>query len=111
MSINLQQYFKLGVDTTNDGIDTPALLQTYRTPTDTTSTLHNKVTIKLPKRGLLTKDSMLIVTPKLNKQPHGAEETCLNVVNGILGSFKRVTLNIDSKPLVDLERLVVLNQC
>lgn len=104
MSINLQQYFKLGTDTTNDAMDTPAIIQTYRTPTDTVSSLHNKVTIKLPKRGLLTKDSMIIVTPQLNGTFTGTNYPMLNTVNGILGSIKRCTLLIDSKPLVDLEQ-------
>lgn len=106
MSINLKQYFQLGTDTTNDAMDTPAVIQTYRTPTDTVSSLHNKVTIKLPKRGLLTKDSMIIVTPKAKNDftTKDANYPMLNTVNGILGSIKRCSLLIDSKPLVDLEQ-------
>ena len=102
-SVNINDYFKLGLDTDSEGIDTPALLNTFRTAPDNVNTLHNRVTFKVPKNGLLTQDSGVVIQCNLTSTANANVDNGLNIVNGILGCVKRSTVLIDSKPLIDLE--------
>ncbi len=104
-SVLLNDYFKLGLDSESEGIDAPALVNTFRTAPVNQNSLHNKVTFKIPKQGLLTKDSGVVIQAELTSSANVAAGVSnnVNVVNGILGSIKRSTLLIDSKPLIDLE--------
>ena len=104
-SVLLNDYFKLGLDSESEGIEAPALVNTFRTAPVNQNSLHNKVTFKIPKQGLLTKDSGVVIQAELTSTANVAATVSnnVNVVNGILGSIKRSTLLIDSKPLIDLE--------
>ena len=102
-SVLLNDYFKLGLDSEAEGIEAPALVNTFRTAPVNQNSLHNKVTFKIPKQGLLTKDSGVVIQAELTSTANVTVSNGVNVVNGILGSIKRSTLLIDSKPLIDLE--------
>ncbi len=53
MSVNLQDYFKLGLDSTNNAGEQPGLINTIRTPADTRSASLNRVTFIVPMVGVL----------------------------------------------------------
>lgn len=99
MALDLQNFFRLGLDSTNQPIEATGLLNTRRVAPSTVSTLHNRVVFRFENEGLLTKDSGVIVQPV---QGTANGNVGLNVVNGILGSIRRATLTIDGKRLTDL---------
>ena len=45
-SVLLNDYFKLGLDSESEGIEAPALVNTFRTAPVNQNSLHNKVTFK-----------------------------------------------------------------
>ena len=101
MSVNLQDYFKLGLDSTNNAGQQPGLINTIRTPADTSSAALNRVTFKVPKIGMLTADSHFNIrfvgdasVPNQN----------LNLITGALGCVKRMRILMGNKILTDIER-------
>ena len=101
---NINEYFSLGLDNEDDPIVNDMVQNTIRTPPDTVSTNFNRVIISLPKIGLLTKDSALVVQPRQNSASgHTGSNVALNIVNGVLGCFKRCSLKIDGKELTNIE--------
>ena len=98
MSLDLNDYFKLGLETTNNPLQN-SLVNTIRTPTDTHSTALNRVTFKCPKVGMLTADSVL----SLQFQQTGSNAT-VNLVNGALGAISRFRILLGGgQVLTDLE--------
>lgn len=105
MSLDLNEYFKLGLDSTENSVQQSGLINTIRTPTDTVSTHLNRITFKVPKIGLLTADSHIVVqiTNTDGATAANASRTTVNFVNGALGSIKRFRLLADNKVVMDLE--------
>lgn len=99
MSVDLNKFFRIGLDTTENPIDQSLIIQ-QRTAPDNINRLQNKVIFKIPKQGILTRDSMLKVP--LFKLSDG-ENTRTNLLNGILGSITRVVLKADNKVITDRE--------
>ena len=98
MSLNLNDYFNLGLDSTENATTQPGLINTIRTPTDTASSGLNRVTFKVPKIGMLTSDSHINIqftTALSNVAP--------NLVAGALSCVERFRIIIDNKVLTDLE--------
>ena len=102
MSLDLNNYFKLGLDSTNDAVNEPGIMNTIRTPTDTASTTLNRITFKVPKIGMLTADSHINVQ-FLTSVMSAAGRVTPNFVNGALGCVKRFRILMDNKVLTDLE--------
>lgn len=102
MSLDLNNYFKLGLDSTNDAVNEPGIMNTIRTPTDTASTQLNRITFKVPKIGMLTGDSHVNVQ-FLTGVAHAQGRCTPNFVNGALGCVKRFRILMDNKVLTDLE--------
>lgn len=100
-SVDVQQYFRLGLDTTDQPISGTGVVNIVRKAPDTISTQHSQVIFRFDNEGLLTKDSGITLRPKLPATAT-ASNVCLNVVNGILGSVKRASLRIDGQTLTDL---------
>jgi len=101
MALDLNSYFKLGLDSTDDGLDTGGILNTIRVAPETVSTLHNRVTFRMENQGLLTKDSGITVSAY--DYQGGNSNARVNILSGILGAIKRCTVRIDDKILVDVE--------
>ena len=57
MTTDLKDYFKLGLDSTENAGEQPGLINTIRTPVDTQSRQLSRVTFKVPKIGMRTGDS------------------------------------------------------
>ena len=104
MSLDLNEYFNLGLESTNQPIENAGLINVFRNPVDTSSSNLNRITFKFPKTGLLTADSMITLQPILSDATATASNFTPNFVNGIIGSIKRTRLLIDGKVLVDLQR-------
>ena len=104
MSLDLNGYFKLGLDSTNDAVNEPGIMNTIRTPTDTSSTQLNRITFKVPKIGMLTGDSHVNVQ-FLNSGTLMSNQgrATPNFVNGALGCVKRFRILMDNRVLTDLE--------
>ncbi len=102
MSLDLNNYFKLGLDSTNDAVNEPGIMNTIRTPTDTSSSTLNRITFKVPKIGMLTEDSHINVQ-FLSSVMHAQGRTTPNFVNGALGCVKRFRILMDNRVLCDLE--------
>lgn len=100
MSIDLNTFFRLGLETTDQPIDQSLIIQ-QRTAPDNINTLQNKITFKIPKTGVLTRDSMLKVNLKASRNVSSTSR--LNLLNGILGSIKRVVLKADNRIITDRE--------
>lgn len=100
MSVDLNSYFKLGLDSTENAGQQPGLINTIRTPVDTQSAQLNRVTFKVPKIGMLTGDSHI----NLRFKSTNADDSCLNLVNGALGAIERFRITIGNKVLTDLEK-------
>lgn len=98
MSLNLNDYFKLGLDSTENATTQPGLINTIRTPHDTSSSGLNRVTFKVPKVGMLTSDSHLNLQFTTN-----SGNVAPNLVAGALSSVSRFRIIIDNKVLTDLE--------
>jgi len=102
MSLDLNNYFKLGLDSTNDAVMEPGIMNTIRTPTDTSSSTLNRVTFKVPKIGMLTEDSHINVQ-FLSSVAGSTGRATPNFVNGALGCVKRFRILMDNRVLCDLE--------
>ena len=95
---NINEYFSLGLTNEDDPIVDDVVINTIRTPPDTKSTNFNRIIVSLPKVGLLTKDSCLVVQPRqAAASTHSGSNVSVNIVNGVLGAVKRCTLTIDSR--------------
>ena len=104
MSLDLNDYFSLGLESTNQPIENAGMLNVFRNPVDTVSTNLNRITFKFPKTGLLTSDTMVTLQPILSDSTQTTSKLTPNFVNGLIGSIKRTRLLVDNKVLVDLER-------
>jgi hypothetical protein len=100
-SVDVQQYFRLGLDTTDQPLAGTGVINIVRKAPDTVSNQHNQVIFRLDNEGLLTKDSGITLRPELSSAAT-ASNVSLNVINGILGSIKRATLRIDGQTLTDV---------
>jgi len=100
MSVDLNSYFKLGLDSTENAGEQPGLINTIRTPVDTQSAQLNRVTFKVPKIGMLTGDSHI----NLRFTSTNPNDCALNLVNGALGAIERFRIIIGNKVLTDLEK-------
>jgi hypothetical protein len=100
---DLNRYFSLGLSNEDDPID-DIVMNTIRTPPNTKSSSFNRVIFEIPKVGLLTKDSGIMVQPRVSAtSTNTSSNIALNIVNGVLGCVKRCTLNIDGKELTNIE--------
>jgi len=104
MSLDLNEYFSLGLESTNQPIENAGMVNMFRTPVDTSSTNLNRITFKFPKTGMLTADSMITLQPIVSNTSALSSDFTPNFVNGLIGSIKRTRILIDNKTLVDLER-------
>jgi len=104
MSLDLNDYFSLGLESTNQPIENAGMINVFRTPVDTSSTNLNRITFKFPKTGMLTADSMVTIQPILSNSSAVASDLTPNFVNGVIGAIKRSRLLVDNKVLIDLER-------
>ena len=102
MTTNLNDYFNLGLESTNNPVNNAGMINVFRTPVDTSSANLNRVTFKFPKSGLLTGDSM--ITLQFVTADGLTSNLTPNLVNGAVGAIKRTRILIDNKPLVDLQR-------
>lgn len=104
MSVNLNDYFNLGLESTNQPIENAGMINVFRTPVDSSSTNLNRVSFKFPKTGLLTGDSMITLQFVLSDSAAATSNLTPNLVNGAIGAIKRTRILVDNKVLVDLER-------
>ena len=104
MSLDLNEYFSLGLESTNNPIENAGMINVFRTPVDTSSTNLNRITFKFPKTGMLTADSMITLQPILSDSTKTQSFLTPNFINGMIGSIKRTRLLVDNKVLIDLER-------
>ncbi len=104
MSLDLNDYFSLGLESTNQPIENAGMINVFRTPVDTSSANLNRITFKFPKTGMLTADSMVTLQPILNNSSLVQSDLTPNFVNGVIGAIKRTRILVDNKVLVDLER-------
>ncbi len=104
MSLDLNEYFNLGLESTNNPIENAGMQNIFRTPVDTSSANLNRITFKFPKTGLLTADSMITLQFVLSDASGAASTFTPNLVNGAVGAIKRTRILVDNKVLVDLER-------
>lgn len=104
MSLDLNDYFSLGLESTNQPVENAGMINVFRTPVDTSSANLNRITFKFPKTGMLTADSMVTLQPILSNSSLIASDLTPNFVNGVIGAIKRTRILVDNKVLVDLER-------
>ena len=104
MSLDLNDYFSLGLESTNQPIENAGMINVFRTPVDTSSSNLNRITFKFPKTGLLTADSMITLQPIVSNSAETSSDLTPNFINGVIGAIKRTRLLIDNKVLIDLER-------
>ena len=104
MSLDLNDYFSLGLESTNQPIENAGMINVFRTPVDTSSENLNRITFKFPKTGMLTGDSMVTLQPILSNSSLVSSDLTPNFVNGVIGAIKRTRILVDNKVLVDLER-------
>tara|TARA_R110002033_G_scaffold23117_2_gene55009 strand:+ start:13968 stop:15377 length:1410 start_codon:yes stop_codon:yes gene_type:complete len=104
MSVDLNEYFNLGLDSTNNPIEEAGQINVFRTPVDTSSQNLNRITFKVPKSGLLTADSMLNLQFVLQDTTATDSQFTLNLINGAIGAIKRTRILLDNKVLVDLQK-------
>jgi len=106
---DLQKYFSLGLSNEDDPIVDDVVINTIRTPPNTKSQSFNRVIFEIPKVGLLTKDSGIMVQPRVSAtSSNSSSNIALNIVNGVLGCVKRCSLNIDGKELTNIENPSIL---
>lgn len=104
MSLDLNSYFKLGLDSTENPTNEAGLQNTIRTPTDTSSSNLNRITFKVPKIGMLTGDSHINVQFVASDGKTAANSNITpNFINGALGCVKRFRILMDNKVLTDME--------
>ncbi len=101
---DLNNYFNLGLESTNSPIENAGMINVFRTPVDTSSDNLNRVTFKFPKTGLLTADSMITLQFVNNGAASAGSNITLNLANGAIGAIKRTRILVDNKALVDLQR-------
>tara|TARA_R110000796_G_scaffold153719_2_gene270289 strand:- start:486 stop:1895 length:1410 start_codon:yes stop_codon:yes gene_type:complete len=104
MSVDLNNYFNLGLESTNVPVTESGMVNIFRTPVDTSSANLNRITFKVPKSGLLTADSMLNLQFVLQDSTATDSQFTPNLVNGAIGAIKRTRILIDNKVLVDIQR-------
>lgn len=104
MSLDLNDYFSLGLESTNSPVENAGLINVFRTPVDTSSSNLNRITFKFPKTGMLTADSMITLQAILSDATQVNSDLTPNFVNGLIGAIKRTRLLVDGKVLVDLPR-------
>ena len=102
---DLNSYFNLGLESTNQPIDNAGMINIFRTPVDTSSENLNRITFKFPKTGLLTGDTMITLQFTLNDGGSAMTSNLTpNLANGAIGAIKRTRILVDNKALVDLQR-------
>jgi hypothetical protein len=101
MSLDYQNFFRLGLTSEDDALE-EQMITTIRTAPETRSTSLNRVVFKVPTQGILTRDSQIAIQIQ---QPVGGTESNvgLNMVNGVLGCIKEFRMTIDGQELVRLE--------
>jgi len=104
MSLDLNDYFNLGIESTNQPLENAGMINVFRTPVDTSSVNLNRITFKVPKTGMLTADSMITLQFNLADTTATASNASVNFVNGAVGAIRRTRILVDNKTLVDLER-------
>ena len=82
---DLQRYFSLGLTNENDPIVDDVVINTIRTPPNTKSQSFNRVIFEIPKVGLLTKDSGIMVQPR---QAADSSNTSSNVL--VIGKLSHI---------------------
>ena len=100
---DLNSYFNLGLESTNQAIENAGMINVFRTPVDTSSENLNRITFKFPKTGLLTGDTMITLQFVLSGAGTTSNLTP-NLANGAIGAIKRTRILVDNKSLVDLQR-------
>ncbi len=103
MSLDLNDYFSLGLESTNQPIENAGMINVFRTPVDTSSANLNRVTFKFPKTGLLTADSMITLQFIRSDSSTATSDLTPNFVNGAIGAIKRTRILINNKSLVDIQ--------
>lgn len=104
MSLDLNDYFSLGLESTNTPIENAGMINVFRTPVDTSSANLNRITFKFPKTGLLTADSMITLQFIRGDSSTAQSDLTPNFVNGAIGAIKRTRILINNKTLVDIQR-------
>lgn len=99
---DLNNYFNLGLESTNQPVENAGMINVFRTPVDTSSDNLNRVSFKFPKTGLLTGDSM--ITLQFATADGSTSNLTPNLANGAIGAIKRTRILVDNKALVDLQR-------
>lgn len=101
---DLNSYFNLGLESTNQAIENAGMINVFRTPVDTSSENLNRITFKFPKTGLLTGDTMITLQFVLSDSTAATSNLTPNLANGAIGAIKRTRILVDNKTLVDLQR-------
>ena len=101
---DLNSYFNLGLESTNQPIDNAGMINIFRTPVDTSSENLNRITFKFPKTGLLTGDTMITLQFVMSDSSNLTSTLTPNLANGAIGAIKRTRILVDNKSLVDLQR-------
>ena len=101
---DLNSYFNLGLESTNQPIDNAGMINIFRTPVDTSSENLNRITFKFPKTGLLTGDTMITLQFVMSNSSNLTSTLTPNLANGAIGAIKRTRILVDNKSLVDLQR-------
>jgi hypothetical protein len=101
---DLNSYFNLGLESTNQAIENAGMINVFRTPVDTSSSNLNRITFKFPKTGLLTGDTMITLQFVLADSTAMTSNLTPNLANGAIGAIKRTRILVDNKTLVDLQR-------
>jgi hypothetical protein len=101
---DLNSYFNLGLESTNQAIENAGMINVFRTPVDTSSSNLNRITFKFPKTGLLTGDSMVSLQFVLADSTAATSNLTPNLADGAIGAIKRTRILVDNKSLVDLTR-------
>ncbi len=99
MSLDLNDYFSLGLESTNQPIENAGMINVFRTPVDTSSANLNRVTFKFPKTGLLTADSMITLQFIRSDSSTAQSDLTPNFVNGAIGAIKRTRILINNKTI------------
>jgi hypothetical protein len=101
---DLNNYFNLGLESTNQAVENAGLINVFRTPVDTSSENLNRITFKMPKTGLLTGDTMISLQFVLSDSTAATSNLTPNLANGAIGAIKRTRILVDNKALVDIQR-------
>ena len=74
----LNRYFSLGLTNEDDPIEDDIVMNTIRTPPNTKSSSFNRVIFEIPKVGLLTKDSGIMVQPRVSASSTNVSSNSFN---------------------------------